>query len=95
MNEALKYIEKVQDLQNETFVHPHQAIIDIIENVREELLDWAGIDAGIDTGTTGEVPLETLLGSLEYKVDCLLEVMNPEFEKDIDALKKLLEILRS
>lgn len=91
MNEVLKYIEKVQDLQNETFVYPHQATIDIIDNVREELLDWAGID----TGTTGEVPLETLLGSLEYKVDYLLEVMNSEYEKDIDALKKLLEILRS
>lgn len=91
MNTIEKYIEQVQDLQNETFVYPHQITIDIIENVHEELIDCAGID----TGTTGEVPLETLLGSLEYKVDSLLEVMNPEYEKDIDTLKKLLEILRS
>lgn len=86
MNKVEKYIEQVQDLQNETFVYPHQITIDIIENVHEELMDWFNRET---------VPLETLLGSLSYKVDCLLEVMNPEYEKDIDALKKLLEILGS
>lgn len=86
MNTVEKYIEQVQDLQNETFVYPHQITIDIIENVHEELMDWFNRET---------VPLETLLCSLSYKVDCLLEVMNPEFEKDIDALKNLLEILVS
>lgn len=86
MNTVEKYIEQVQDLQNETFVYPHQITIDIIENVHEELM------SRFDKET---IPLETLLGSLSYKVDCLLEVMNPEYEKDIDVLKKLFEILRS
>ena len=86
MNTVEKYIEQVQDLQNETFVYPHQITIDIIEDVQVELMDW------FDRET---VPLETLLGSLSYKVDCLLEVMNPEYEKDIVVLKKLIEILRS
>ncbi len=86
MNTVEKYIEQVQDLQNETFVYPRQITIDIIENVHEELMDWFNRET---------VPLETLLGSLSYKVDCLLEVMNPEFEKDTDTLKKLLKILRS
>lgn len=86
MNTVEKYIEQVEDLQNEVFVYPHQATIDMLENICNELHDW------FDRET---VPIETLLGSLSYKVDCLLEVMNPEFEKDIEALKKLLEILRS
>ena len=82
-----KYLEQVEDLQSEVFVYPHQATIDMLENVCDELHDWFSYKE--------TVSLETLLGSLSYKVDCLLEVMNPEYEKDIDALKKLLEILRS
>ena len=80
-----KYLEQVENLQSEVFVYPHQATIDMLENVCEELHDW------FDRET---VPFETLLGSLEYKVDRLLEVMNPEFEEDVNALKKLLDILR-
>lgn len=86
MNKVEKYIEQVENLQSEVFVYPHQATIDILENVCNELHDW------FDRET---VPIETLLGSLSYKVDCLLDVMNPEYEKDIDTLKKLIEILRS
>ena len=80
-----RYLERVQNLQNEVFVYPHQATIDILEMVHEELMDWSEKNV---------VSLETLLGSLSYKVDTLLEVMNPAFEKDVTALKKLLEILK-
>ena len=88
MKDIKEYIEAVEKLQNDTFVSPHQATIDMLEYVFEELNEWYWYQQG-------NVTLDTLLGSLSYKVDTLLEVVNPEFVKDRTALEKLLEILKA
>ena len=76
--------QKVLNLQLDTFVSPHQFIIDTLEDVYDELCCWQ-----YDTS------LEELLGSLQYKVDTLIEVINPEYKKDDETLEKLSNILKS
>lgn len=80
------YLEKVQDLDTETFVSPHQITIDMIEEVLEDLWEWK---------EDAVIPLDTLLGSLNYRVGNILEVIDKQHTKDIETLKKLSSILET
>ena len=81
--EFRKIIEHVEELSISSYVKPHQITIDIIEEVIEEL-------------RTDELcSYEAIIGSCAYKVNNLIEVMNPEYHYDIEVLTKLLNILNS
>lgn len=78
------YIENVRDLSADTFISPHQLTIDLIEDTIDVLTDY-----------DGEVTFDDFLGMLAYRVDKVIEVINPEFVTDIDALNRLKNILES
>lgn len=78
------YIENVRDLSADTFTSPHQLTIDLIEDTIDVLTDY-----------DGEVTFDDFLGMLAYRVDNVIEVINPEFVTDIDALNRLKNILES
>ena len=81
--EFRKIIEHVEELSISSYVKPHQITIDTIEEVIEEL-------------RTDELcSHEAIIGSCAYKVNNLIEVMNPEYHYDIDVLTELLNILNS
>lgn len=78
-----KIIEQVEELSISSYIKPHQITIDTIEEVIEEL-------------QTDELcSYEAIIGSCAYKVNNLIEVMNPEYHCDIEVLTKLLNILNS
>ena len=78
-----KIIEQVEELSISSYIKPHQITIDTIEEVIEEL-------------QTDELcSYEAIIGSCTYKVNNLIEVMNPEYHYDIEVLTKLLNILNS
>ena len=78
-----KIIEQVEELSISSYIKPHQITIDTIEEVIEEL-------------QTDELcSYEAIIGSCAYKVNNLIEVMNPEYHYDIEVLTKLLNILNS
>lgn len=78
-----KIIEQVEKLSISSYIKPHQITIDTIEDVNEEL-------------HTDELSsYEAIIGSCAYKVNNLIEVMNPEYHYDIDVLTELLNILNS
>ena len=81
--EFRKIIEHVEELSISSYVKPHQITIDIIEDVIEEL------------HTDELLSHETIIGSCSYKVNNLIEVMNPEYHYDIEVLTELLNILNS
>lgn len=80
------YLEKVQDLDTESFVSPHQITIDMIEEALEDLWEWK---------ENNVIPLDTLLSSLNYRVGNILEVIDKQHAKDIETLKKLSSILET
>lgn len=78
-----KIIERVEELSISSYVKPHQITIDTIEEVIEEL-------------QTDELSShEAIIGSCAYKVNNLIDVMNPEYNYDIEVLTELLNILNS
>ncbi len=78
-----KIIEQVEELSISSYVKPHQITIDTIEEVIEDL-------------RTDELcSYEAIIGSCAYKVNNLIEVMNPEYHYDIEVMTKLLNILNS
>lgn len=78
-----KIIEQIEKLSISSYVKPHQITIDTIEDVNEEL-------------HTDELSShEAIIGSCAYKVNNLIEVMNPEYHYDIEVLTELLNILKS
>lgn len=78
-----KIIEQAEELSISSYVGPHQITIDTIEEVIEEL-------------QTDELSShEAIIGSCAYKVNNLIEVVNPEYHYDIEVLTKLSKILES
>lgn len=86
MKDIKEYIDEVEKLQHNTFVHAHQCIIDTIEQAWSELICWE---------KDKYIPLDELLGAMSYNIETLIEVVNPEFKKDIEILNKLLNILNN
>lgn len=78
-----KIIEQVEELSISSYVRPHQMTIDTIEEVSEELR------------TDELLSPEAIIGSCLYKVNNLIEVMNPEYHYDIEVLTELQHILNS
>ena len=78
-----KIIEQVEELSISSYVRPHQITIDTIEEVIEDLQ------------TDELISHEAIIGSCAYKVNNLIEVMNPEYHYDIEVLTELLNILNS
>lgn len=78
-----KIIEQVEELSISSYVKPHQITIDTIEEVIEDLQ------------TDELISHEAIIGSCAYKVNNLIEVMNPECHYDIEVLTELLNILNS
>ena len=78
-----KIIEQIEGLSISSYVKPHQITIDTIEEVIEEL-------------HTDELSShEAIIGSCTYKVNNLIDVMNPEYHYDIEVLTEILNILNS
>lgn len=78
-----KIIKQVEELSISSYVKPHQITIDTIKKVIEEL-------------QTDELSSHNaIIGSGAYKVNNLIEVMNPEYHYDIEVLTELLNILNS
>ena len=78
-----KIIEQVEELSISSYAKSHQITIDTIEEVIEDL-------------RTDELcSYEAIIGSCLYKVNNLIEVMNPEYHYDIEVLTELLNILNS
>ena len=78
-----KIIEQVEELSISSYVKPHQITIDTIEEVIEELR------------TDELLSCEAIIGSCAYKVNNLIDAMNPEYHYDIEILTELLNILNS
>lgn len=78
-----KIIEQVEELSISSYVKPHQITIDIIENIIDDLR------------TDELLSHEAIIGSCAYKVENLIEVMNPVYNYDIEILNKLLKILNN
>lgn len=78
-----KIIEQVEELSISSYVKPHQITIDIIENI----IDYLRTDELLSH--------EAIISSCAYKVNNLIEVMNPEYNYDIEILTELLNILNS
>lgn len=81
------YLEEVDKLYDTVYYGSafHQITTDMLEDVQETLYMWQ---------EEPRVTLEDLLGSLHYKADILLEVMDKEL-KDCEIIKKLIEILKT
>lgn len=78
-----KIIEQVEELSISSYAKSHQMTIDTIEEIIEELQ------------TDELLSKEAIIGSCLYKVNNLIEVMNPEYHYDIEVLTKLSKILES
>lgn len=81
--EFRKIVEQVEELSISSYARPHQITIDTIEEVIEDLQ------------TDELISHEAIIGSCAYKVNNLIEVMNPEYIYDIEVLTELLNILNS
>ena len=81
------YLEEVDKLYDTVYYGSafHQITTDMLEDVQETLYMWQ---------EEPRVTLEDLLGSLHYRADILLEVMDKEL-KDSEIIKKLIEILKT
>lgn len=81
------YLEEVDKLYDTVYYGSafHQITTDMLEDVQETLYMWQ---------EEPRVTLEDLLGSLHYRADILLEVMDKEL-KDCEIIKKLIEILKT
>lgn len=79
-----KYQQQISQINSDCFENmPEQITIDYIEECELELVTEAA-EEGID---------RELIGSWHYKVDTLLEVMNPELKTDIELLSRLEKVL--
>lgn len=78
-----KIVEQVEELSISSHVGLHQKTIDTIEDVIEDL------------HSDELLSHEAIIGAGIYKVNNLIEVMNPEYHYDIEVLTKLQHILNS
>ena len=80
-------LAKAQTLFGKVHGKVHQATIDLLEQVCDELLGYVDTD-------TPSMTAETLINYLKYRVNVFIEIMNPAFKADVSALNAMAEILK-
>jgi hypothetical protein len=83
-------MEKLEELSHKTYYQMEkysQLTIDMVEDVQTLLSD-------AEDGMSAQM-FNEYNGAKQYEINNILEIINPELKDDIEALKKLIDILEN